>query len=373
MISMFRYRLKSIISDKALIFWTLLFPMLLSIFFNVALREVYEITTVDPQNVGVVAFNNTEAASFIETLESDHDLIRATTFTAKEDALVSLEDESIDMIIEYDTDFNLTIRSDSTMVSVLNRVFNTYNSKQLLIKEALETNPQNVTPEFIDRLVNTESFIENNADRSAGDLFVIHFYTTIAMLCIYSANWGEKSAWHLQANFSALGIRSNVSPTSKLKLVLTDLGAVFLIFMGEYLIHTAFLHFVLDVPFGSNIALFLGFGLAGGLLSISFGYALTLLFTGKSTKGSYIISGLGVFSSFLSGMMSVEIKSMIETYAPYIAYMNPATLITDSLRYLIIPDYQSRVLLNIFIMLGISALFALLSYRKLKAVSYDHI
>ncbi|QIK69620.1 ABC transporter permease [Erysipelothrix sp. HDW6C] len=370
---MFKYRFKTIIKDKALIFWTLIFPMILASLFNVVLRDALTVEKTTRYPVAIVSIDNAPANDFLTILSDEVGLIEIHTFENSADAQASLENDETMAFIEFDGSFKVSIKKATTMTTVLNNALNNFNSKQAMIQTIAQTNPERLTPEFIASLTEAHQFTTNSAENGSDAIFTIHMYTTIAMLCIYASQWGTKSGEYLQADVSALGIRTNVAPTPKLRLLGLDIAVVYLIFMIEFIIHFLFLKFALNVPMGDNYGIIAATALAGGLFSICFGYAASVFIKGGSAQRANFISGFGVLCGFLSGMMSTSVRTAIDNVSPVISMLNPSALISDNFHLATLTGKNAQAFTNIGILLGMALILAILTYRKLKVVSYDSI
>lgn len=368
------YRFKILLQNKPIIFWTLCFPMILSVFFNIALKDAYTITTITTTDVAVVV-KDESLLVLIEQLETEYGLIEGKVYADKNAAITALEQGEVAAVID-DTDgvqLTFTAETYNTETTILDNIFKSYNMKQALIQEQLEKDPSVVTADFLSDLVKVKSFLQVEGDENSEQTYVIHFYTAIAMLCLYASHWGNCSGRYLQADMSSIGIRNNISPTRKFVIILQDLGVVFTIFLVEFAIFISFLKFVLDVPFGNNLGLVIATGLAGGLLTSMLGYMICVSVKGSEHLRVNIISGIGVFMSFLSGMMVVGMKHLIDTHAPFLAKINPAALITDNFYWIFKGTHTDVVLANIGIMLLMTFLFGLVAYFRMKGESYDHL
>lgn len=374
MFKQFYYRIKIIISDKALLYWTLLFPMTLALFFNLTLRNAFEIKPLSVMPIAVVNVEDNATNNFLESLENVYSLIEVHSFKSKNQAIQDLELGKIDAIVEYDTQIRLTVPSESSVnATVVANVFTSYNQKQAIIKEQLSLDASKVTPEFIESLVNTNDFINAKEDEKLNDVAMINMYTTIAMLCIYASQWGMRSGFYMQADKSKLAIRTNTSPTKKQSIVLMDLCVVYVIFIVELVIHLLFLRFALNVSMGTQPLILISTGLMGGLLSAAMGYMFSVSFTSSESSRAYLISGIGVLLNFFSGMMSVDVKYFIDSNLPLINKLNPAALITDNLYHSYLGINLSESLQNIGIMAVLTVLFGVIAFRKLRTVTYDSI
>lgn len=368
------YRFKILLQNKSILFWTLIFPMILSIFFNIALKDIYTSTKVVTTDVGVVV-NDPQLSMLIEQLETEYELIKPTYYTTVDEAMNALKAGTIKAVIDDVDEVRLTFTSSSYNVetTILNNIFKNYNMKHALLAQQLEKDPSKVTPEYLDDLIGVKTFVVSEDDQSGEQAYIIHFYTAIAMVCLYASQWGNHSGKFLQADMSAIGIRTNVSPTRKWRIILQDLGTVFTIFLLEFTIFLLFLKFVLDVPFGSNLGLIIATGLAGGLLTSMMGYMICVLIKGSESLRVNIISGIGVFMSFLSGMMVSGIKYYIDVYLPWLSKINPAALITDNFYWIFKNSRTEVVLMNIGIMLVMTIIFGVIALVKMKGASYDHL
>lgn len=363
----FKYRFITLIKNKTLIFWTLIFPILLSIFFNIAVRDIYDDPKLEAIKIGVYDINDTNASEYINTL-SKEDIIITTLYKDKEKAIDDLRENDITALITYDKEFNILSIKQNMNISLLNTVFDTYNNKIEII-ESLGDKAFN--EEFINTLLSNNNYLNSKLDDSNTQLSSIHFFTTIAMLCLYSSFWGAESAEYLNPIENAVGVRVNISPLKKSKVILIDIAVVFTIFIIEFMIHLLFLNYILKIEVLANPLLIILTGLSCGLVSIFIGY-LTALYTSQNNNISdFILPAFGLISSFLAGMNSVDIKLILEKSFPFIKYINPATLVTDNFRYIQNSSNYNIVLMNVSIMIIFSAILAIIAYRKLKVVTYE--
>lgn len=368
------YRLKIFLRDKPLIFWTLLFPMILATFFNVSLRNAYDESEMKPISLAIVESHNEQNNLFIEQLEQ-RDIVVSKPYATREEAELAMENKDVSAyVVNKQGIVQLVLGQELSNMesSLLTQIVHSYNTKKQLIEAQTQNNQGVVSFEFIEEISQEHKFVDVDVAEKKQSLVLINFYSTIAMLCIYASEWGNKSGKYLQANLSPLGIRTNISPTRKGKLILFDIVAVYLVFLMEYTIHLSYLKFVLDVPFG-NFDVIAITGMLGGLLSVTFGYTICVMVNASEDLRGTIISMMGLFMSFLSGMMSAEIKYNIDTHFPLVNKLNPAALITDNLYRSYALDDPNLIYMNYCWMIGIILVLGYLSYRKLRVVTYDHL
>jgi len=80
-----------------------------------------------------------------------------------------------------------------------------------------------------------------------------------------------------------------------------------------------------------------------------------------------------MLGSFFSGMMGITMKYIIDTNAPIINQINPASMITDGFYSLYYYDTLERYFLNIGGLIIFSSLMLVLSWVSLRRQKYDSI
>jgi len=131
--------------------------------------------------------------------------------------------------------------------------------------------------------------------------------------------------------------------------------------------------FILHVDYGDNIILIIILSLVGTLAGLSLGVAVsTLLKKNEATKTGIIIS-ITMLGSFLSGMMGITMKYIIDKNIPIINKLNPASMITDGFYSLYYYDGIERYLFNIISLLIFSSILIIISCISLRRQKYDSI
>lgn len=91
------------------------------------------------------------------------------------------------------------------------------------------------------------------------------FYALIAMACLYGAFIGFGAAVTLQANLTPLAARRCVTPTHKLKLIVSEMLASFLLQFVNVLILLVYLRYVLHLDFEGQLSNMLLISLIGSM------------------------------------------------------------------------------------------------------------
>ncbi|HCX63578.1 MAG TPA: hypothetical protein DHN33_00005, partial [Eubacteriaceae bacterium] len=243
----FIYRLKVLLRSKSMIFWTLFFPIALSILFYFAFSGLR--TTDSFHSIPVAYVEETENPVFSSLLE-----------------VLSQENEL----------FDLTVMDESTAKDALesNEITGYFQSKETVtLKVASNGMDQSILKSFLDRYEQTSATIERIAltsdlsaldwdalyedtpvsinqtpiSNSELDLILSFFYALIAMTCFYGGYFGLEEIIHIQGDLSKLGARLNISPVHKLKTLLYSLSASAFIVILEMSVFLLFLSTVLKV------------------------------------------------------------------------------------------------------------------------------
>ena len=202
---------------------------------------------------------------------------------------------------------------------------------------------------------------------------MIEFYTLIAMACLYGGILGMTSINQILPNMSHTGKRISISPASKGKLILSSVCASFVTqLLGIFLL---FLYtiFVLKVDYGNKFPFIILLAFVGSLAGLSLGiFIATCLKANDNLKTSVIIA-VTMLGCFLSGMMGITMKYVIDKNVPILNKLNPASMITDGFYSLYYYDTFDRFYMNV----GSLLLFALLligfSMYQLRRQTYDRI
>jgi len=131
--------------------------------------------------------------------------------------------------------------------------------------------------------------------------------------------------------------------------------------------------FVLKVDFGSNLPLIILLACVGSFVGLTLGVAVaTLIKTNENTKIGILIA-ITMLGCFLSGMMGITMKYVVDTNAPIINKVNPVSMITDGFYSLYYYDTLERYFFNVISLLIFSIVAIAISYRGLRRQKYDSI
>ncbi len=366
----FKYTLKTLLKNRMLIFWTFAFPIILGTLFNMAFSNIENSEKLDIINIAIIeneefAKNEIYKHTFKQLSdENNEDRIFDTKYVTEEQAKELLAKGEI---IGY-----LKIENNNPKITVTTSGIN-----QTIFKYITEEIAQ--SEEIIKKSINIEQLQQNskvrlkNISNSNLSYTMIEFYTLIAMACLYGGIFGMTAINQSLANMSSKGKRISVAPISKLKIVLSSVIASYviaLIGLGILFIYTIF---ALKVDYGNNLPLIILLGVIGSLAGLSMGTAIgTTLKSNENTKTGILIA-ITMLGCFLSGMMGITMKYIIDKNLPLLNKINPASMITDGFYSLYYYDTLDRFNFNIISLLIFSVIMITISFISLRRQKYDSI
>lgn len=394
----FKYSFKILFRNKMLIFWTFAFPIILGTFFNLAFSNIENSEKLDIIDIAIVDNEELKKNGLIkkpfETLsdEENEDRLFNTQYVTEEKAKELLEENKITgYLIMQDSKPKVVIKSNGIDETILKyvteeimqteKIMQDIGSKRIenQIKQDMQNGIINeynqefyakIYKDVSDMLEKSEANL-NNISNSNLSYTMIEFYTLIAMTCLYGGILGMTVVNNNLANMGEVGKRTSITPTSKGKVILSSLLASYLTQLIGLALLFAYTVFVLKVDYGTNLPLIVLLALVGSLAGLALGIAVaTLLKTNENVKTGILIA-VTMLGSFLSGMMGITMKYVIDKNVPIINILNPVNMITDGLYALYYYNTLDRYYFNIISLLVFSAIMIILSIRGLRRQRFE--
>jgi len=373
------YRLKCLLRDRMLVFWTLLFSLVLATLFYFAFgRLTTEFERFEPIKVAVVdnpAYRTQVAfRDLLDNLsQSGEQQLLDLAVVDEATAEKMLEEDKVVGLIRVTDGLELVVKGPGLKQSILKGILDQYLQTGETVTRIVKENP-GVLNELLAGLGNQQEYTRQVAYSDAvPETVLTYFYALIAMTCLYSGFWGLRNTKDIQADLSPEGARRSVAPTHKLQVVLADTAAVVTASFGEVLILLAYMALGLGIQFGSETGYVLLTCFAGCLVGVSLGNLIgTVLLGGEGVKVGVLI-GVSMLMSFLSGLMYVEMKHIVDRSLPFLSLINPAALITDAFYSLYVYDTHQRFFMNIGMLLLLSLVMSLVSFFWLRRERYASI
>lgn len=388
-INNFKYSFLTLFRNKALIFWTFAFPIVLVTFFNLAFSDIEDSEKLSIIDIAIVDNEEfrandvmKEAFNTLSDVNNSGQLFN-TKYVSLDDAKILLDDKGIDgyLLIENNNPKIIVTTSginQTIFKSVTDEIMETSKVIENLVIMKLEKNESttiNYEQIYHEALEKINNQVVNIVDESSTNLsyMMIEFYTLIAMTCLYGGVLGLVSINNSLANMSTKGMRVSIAPINKGKIILSSLFASYIIQLMGLLILFLYTTFIIKVDYGSNLLLIILLVLCSALAGLSLGVVIgTLIKANDNTKTGILIS-ITMLASFLSGMMGVSMKYIIDKNMPIINKLNPASMITDGFYSLYYYDGLDRYFINIISLLVFALLMIIISYNGLRRQKYDSI
>lgn len=386
-----KYTLKTLIKNKTLIFWTFAFPLILGTFFNMAFKDIAtneKLTTIDIAVINNEEYKNNEI--YKETLKELSDINKKDRllnieYVNEEEANNLLENKKIIGYIKLEKEKTRIIcKENGINETILKYIIEEIEQKNTIIKNLTEQEIKNEISKGnynidyeklnkkIEDLINTNVNIKDKS-KTHLDYAMIEYYTLIAMTCLYGGILSMHTINQKQPNMNNIGKRIATSNTKKKTIILSSLISSYitqLIGLSLLFIYTIF---ILKIDYGTNLKYTILLGIVGSLTGLSLGLSIgTLVKSNENTKTG-ILLGVTMLGCFLSGMMGISMKYIIDKNIPIINKLNPASLITDGFYSLYYYDTLNRYWRDIISLLTISLILILISINSLRRQKYDNI
>lgn len=369
---------KKLLRDKGNTFWILCFPIILGTLFNVAFSNMAASEDMSAINVAVICEDDLYGEALkqsIETISEGKDAMLNAIFCDDKKATELLENKEVVGIIHSGKTAKLSISAnmstESINQSILQAFINEYNMYQDSIAKIMINHPENIE----NVLSNFESISDFNNEvtisrKPDADPFSQYFYNLLAMACLYTSMGGVLVATHNQANLSDLGMRKCLSPTHKLKSIVSELIATSTYEFALNFIGFIYVAYVLKVDIASRLPLALLTTFVGCLTGVSLGFFIGSFGQKSQDFKQGMIFVVTMPLCFLSGLMMGNMKIIIQNKCPILNKINPATIITDSFYSLAIYESYDRFIFDIISLLIFVIIFIMAGFLMTRRKKY---
>lgn len=391
-----KYTLITLFKNKMLIFWTFAFPIILGLFFNMAFSNIENSEKLSIFDIAIVETSKFKDNEYYREAfkvlgdELDNDRLFNIKYVDLHNAEELLNKKEITGYIVFEDSPKIVVNSSGINETILKTVVDEILEQEVIINNLMSekiTNEINNNPELLNNfdtiknkiysdvlsLINEDNVNIKNVSRANLSYTMIEYYTLIAMTCLYGGILGMWAVNRCLANMGNIGKRISVAPTKKSTIILSSALAGYIAQLVGLLILFLFTIFVIKVDYGDNLFLVILLALVGSSTGLSLGIMLaSTLKSGEDLKLGLMIS-ITMLGCFLSGMMGITMKYIIDTNLPILNKINPASLITDGFYSLYYYDTLNRFLINIVSLIIITVILLAVSIYSLRRTSYDHI
>lgn len=368
--------MKIILRNKSNIFWTLMFPIILATFFNVAFSGINNAETFKPINIAIVENSNYQGLHFsnvIESLSKGNNRVFNTKMVADETKAKSeLESNKIIGYYLVDSKINVIVKTSDIDETIMKTIADEYYQDQSIYENVMVSGKMQALEKLGNAGAASDYFKDITSSKKI-DTTLICFYSLIGMMCLMAGFFGMDAVIQTEANLSAKGARISISPQNKITQLMSAEIAGFIVAYVELLIFFAFAILMLGLDFGGDIIQLLVLSFFATLAGISLG-----TFIGVGNKLSYngknaLYLTITLTLSFLSGMMSPNIKYLIDQYFGFVRYISPVSMVNNALYSLYYYDTDAIFKFNIILLIGFILIMIFLSFMFLRRKRYDSI
>lgn len=413
------YNLKLLLSNRALVFWTLAFPILLGLLFKGALGDIVNKEAFDTVPVAVVnsqvyqdstfkiAFDDLSKEDSSPVSSENHPILKLRMVKTLEEGKRLLEDEEVSGVVEItgtsqagigqDAKAHLTLSSNGIEQTILKTILDEITQRtdmisQLTQREITEKFRAHSPPDFQnvhpgqppavypaqvaasvqDKLAKTGFTLRDRSPKSM-DLLMAEFFSLLAMAALYGGLFSMTVMNNAQPPLGVIGRRVAVAPTSKAKLIISGIISSYLLQLVGLILLVAVCYFLFNVDFGSNWALTFLLTSLGALVGLSFGVAISALVPGGENMKIGVLISVTMLGAVLAGMMGGAMRYVVDQKAPLVNKLNPTALITDGFYNLYYHPGFDGFWQDVTLLLIISAVLLGVSLLVLRKQRYDSL
>ena len=334
--------------DFSFSFWSLLYPIILVSFFNIAFSGMIDMKL---ENIDVGIGENSSIEHILEEIE----FINIHKIN-EEEIIEKLDNEEIHGFI----DDNLDIQVKKSGIN------------QTIIKEIVEQIKQ---MQRLNRPIENYDFeMDYIVDRNQkANSIIVVFYSLIAMVSTYGTSAGIVTVSLIQANLSNIGARISITPLKKQSFLLAGIIVALLLNLAANGVLLLFIKYILKIELFNEIKYSSILIIIGNLFGVSLGVFIGA--SNKKTMNTKVLMGVAItlFLSFLSGMMGPWVKVLIDQYVPILAKINPISIISNNLYRINLLQSTKTVGSGILILSAYCLALISISYVFLRRKSYDSI
>jgi len=373
----YKNSIKVLFKNKTLLFWTFLFPIILATLFNMAFSDIENKESLEIIDIGIVDNDNfnhnliyLNSFKYLGSSENENRLFNIT-YSDNDNLRELLDKEEIVGYLYLDEKPHIIIKRNGIYESIFKYVVEEIEMTSNGL-DTIEFNSLDDINNYSKKIMNT-SVLKKDLTNKNISYTMIEFYSLIAMTCLYGAILSMYLLNQTLPDMSNKGKRVSVSPVSKFKLIVSNLFASFTSQVIGVMILFVYTLFILNIDYGSNIFLVILLALVGSFAGLSLGIFISSIIKGNENKKIGIIISITMIYSFLSGMMGITMKYVIDKNIPIINKINPVNMITDGLYSLYYYDTLDRYIFNIISLLIYSSILIMISCFFLRRNKYDSI
>lgn len=381
----FTYRLRTYFRNGSILFWNAAFPLILMTIFGIVLLPLGNEEGADLNLPVAIVSNdhweeNGPLQEAIREISADsaagHGGLLEVTLTDREDAEQLLERGTVDGIIIPDADNLLTLRvmNDGLSQSIIYSFTNQFTQMSSSVTELMTAHPERISQvagafESYD----SDLFFERDAWADRGNPFASYFFALMGMVVLYGMTFAIFELNQILGNQSPQGARLHVSPAKRGTILSAGILVCFIFQYAINWIMILYMDLFLGVnllEYGWQLALLM---FAATLCSIGFGMIIGITVKARADTKISMAIGISMLMSFLAGMMTPNVRYTMIRNVPFLARLNPAELMTDSLFSIYFFDNTAQLLANCLQFIIYAIILFIVSGLLLRRQSYESV
>ena len=381
----FTYRLRTYFRNGSILFWNAAFPLILMTIFGIVLLPLGNEEGADLNLPVAIVSNdhweeNGPLQEAIREISADsaagHGGLLKVTLTDREDAEQLLERGTVDGIIIPDADNLLTLRvmNDGLSQSIIYSFTNQFTQMSSSVTELMTAHPERISQvagafESYD----SDLFFERDAWADRGNPFASYFFALMGMVVLYGMTFAIFELNQILGNQSPQGARLHVSPAKRGTILSAGILVCFIFQYAINWIMILYMDLFLGVnllEYGWQLALLM---FAATLCSIGFGMIIGITVKAHADTKISMAIGISMLMSFLAGMMTPNVRYTMIRNVPFLARLNPAELMADSLFSIYFFDNTTRLLTNCLQFIIYAIILFIVSGLLLRRQSYESV
>jgi len=380
MLTVFLYQVLRLLRDRALLVWTLGFPIVLSLIFMAMFSNLEKAFEATPMSFGVVQDEAYRAApgldAVVERISSDdadpHLLTKVTHSTVAQAETAAKRGETNGYLaVEGDQPvLHVTQQgNEADTTRVLRVVMDSYTQRQA---EYAALAKAGAPPEKLAALETDQAFTHSISVTPSPVKPETHYYfALLAFACGMGTTVSMVAVKGIMA-VSPVGARQTLAGLPRWKVLTATLAASWVCVLACLLIAFAFMASVVGVDFGPHTLLCL---VAIGVCSLMSSAAGAMLGTlGRLEVG--MISGITSLLSLFTGLYGPAAQSLaisVESHVPLLVQANPLWQTARCFYGLLYYDSLEPFTRSCAVLLGMTCLFLTIALIRARRMTHEHL
>lgn len=375
MLQIIKYRMKCKLRNRTMIFWSLAFPLILTTLFGTVLTSAFHTQTFETIKIAIVNNAYYQQDNVLqETLKQSKNgkqIFFNVRTVDEEEAKTMLKNKDITAYIVDGEQIQVNVTANGLNQTITQMFFDEYMQHSTMIKTMISDGLS--MADIQQAFSKTTSYIKENTSKD-NNAYSVSFYTILAMNALMGGHWAILSMYEFQANLSSKAQRIGVAPTHQAINLLLDMILNVIIQTSFLIIILAYMTMVINVSFGSSLLPVFLLLVVGSIAGIGFGMIIGNLGRKLSRNAKEgLLSASTMICSVFAGMMSLDIKYIIQVYVPILGYINPVNMITDGLYAIYFYGTGNRFYQNLIYLIVFIVLCYGISYFSIRKKSYDSL